>query len=120
MTAKLKSLVVASALLLALAGCSGGTPSASGTWGQSTTHGKPYLELMSGGKLAGSDGCNRLAGNWKQSGSTVTFGSLSSTRAFCQGVDTWLVHAESATVSGSTMTVLNDNKSKIGTLTKTK
>ena len=109
----------AAVLLVALSGCSA-APSASGTWGTPSVQGKPYLDLHTDGSVSGSDGCNRLTGSWKQSGATVTFGHLASTLIACQGVDTWLSQAGSATISGSTMTVLNESKKHIGSLTQNK
>ena len=104
--------------VVALAGCSSSAVSAAGTWGTPSSQGKPYLELKTGGALSGSDGCNRLTGTWTQSGDDVTFGHLASTLIACQGVDTWLSKAHSATIKGSTMRVLDDDKQDIGTLTK--
>ena len=51
----------------------------------------PQLQFLEGGRLAGSDGCNRLIGSYVLIGDTVTFGKLASSRMACaamQGRDT--------------------------------
>ena len=90
----------------------------SGVWGEPDTEGKPYLELGVDQSVAGSDGCNRLMGQWRPDGDTVSFGQLASSMMFCEGVDTWLSGAATATLSGSTMTVRNVAGDEIGTLTR--
>ena len=46
----------------------------------------------------------------------MEFGQLASTMMFCEGVDTWLSQAATATRQGATLTVLNDAGTPIGTL----
>lgn len=90
-----------------------------GIWGASPESGDAYLELADTGDLSGSDGCNRLIGGWIADGDTaVTFTELGSTRMACDGVDTWLSNATSATLDGKTMTVLDASGNDIGTLVK--
>ncbi|MEO8908514.1 MAG: META domain-containing protein [Microbacteriaceae bacterium] len=108
------------AVMVVLAACSAGAPAATGTWGDSSAAQTPYLTLKSDGSLGGSDGCNRLIGTWKQSDADITFGKLGSTMMACEGVDTWLSKAASATVAGSTLTVKDESNNKIGTLDKSK
>lgn len=119
-------LAAAAGAALLLAGCSGPASSApsetsqapniAGAWGDAAESGAPSLELAKDGTLTGTDGCNRLMGSWKQNGATLTFGDLASTRMACLDVDTWLSGARTATVSGSTMTVLGEDGAEIGTL----
>lgn len=107
---------VAGAILL-LAGCAG-TPSGQavvGEWG-STASGKPNLNIENDGTFSGSDGCNTLSGKGLIDGDEITFGPMASTLMACDDVDTWLSKAATGNVSGSTMTVLDDGGSTIGTL----
>ncbi|PJJ63626.1 META domain-containing protein [Compostimonas suwonensis] len=88
-----------------------------GTWGSVTAvAGEPVLVLSEDGSVSGSDGCNTLTGTWTSDGTTVTFGQLASTMMFCEGVDTWLVGASTATVEGDTLTVFDESAVQIGTL----
>jgi len=87
-----------------------------GVWGEAGIHGTPYLEFFDDHRLAGTDGCNRLIGGWTAKGDAVEFGQLASTMMFCEGVDTWLSQAATATRQGATLTVLNDAGTPIGTL----
>jgi len=113
------------ALGFGLAGCAPASPtgtgdtdastSAVGTWG-ADAQGEPSLTLSEDGKLSGTDGCNRLTGSWTQDGATVDFGEVASTMMFCEGVDTWLVDLDTATVDGSTLRILDAEGTEIGTL----
>lgn len=120
---RLRPTLAAGALLLAvgLSGCAGGgsgqAPSAEGTWG-SSAEGQPQLVLAADGTLSGTDGCNRLAGSWEQSGADVTFGQVASTLMACEGVDTWLSTLDSATIDGSTLHVKDQSGAEIGTLSR--
>ena len=106
------------ALALGLAGCSAGTESAdvTGTWGTPDAMGTPGLELNADQSVTGTDGCNRLVGTWSLNGDTIEFGTFASTLMACEGVDTWLSGASTATVDGSTMTVQDAGGDDIGTL----
>ncbi|MFP3466978.1 META domain-containing protein [Leifsonia sp. SIMBA_070] len=109
------ALLAATALLLA--GCAG-TPSGAaitGRWG-STSSGQPNLDIQNDGTFAGSDGCNQLNGQGQIDGDQITFGTIASTMMACEGVDTWLSKAATGTVKGSTMTVVDQGGSTIGTL----
>ncbi|MBC7443379.1 MAG: META domain-containing protein [Ramlibacter sp.] len=110
----------AAALALGLGGCAsvaGTSPSdVTGVWGSPDTQGKPGLKLKDDKSATGSDGCNRLIGTWSLKGDTVEFGTFASTLMACEGVDTWLSQARSATVAGSTMTVQDAQGAEIGTL----
>lgn len=48
----------------------------------------PYLELQPDGqRLSGSDGCNRLLGQYQQQGQQLSFGTVGSTRMACPDRD---------------------------------
>ncbi|WP_456824234.1 META domain-containing protein [Cellulomonas sp. P5_E12] len=125
-----RSFVLVAAVGVVLAGCtSSGSGDDSGTalsakdvtgeWSQPKSEPLVYLELIEAGTVSGSDGCNQLNGTWKIDGSTIEFGPFAATMMACDGVDTWLSGASSATVSGDVLTVLDDGGKKIGTLEKT-
>jgi heat shock protein HslJ len=147
-SARAALVVLAIAAAAALGGCSSGTPgetstptasvSASptpspstsessppdsqasvfvGAWGEDKV-GQPSLTIASDGAFNGTDGCNSLAGQGMINGDTFEFGSFASTLMACQEVDAWLAKADTATVSGDTMTVLDKSGTVIGTLTK--
>ena len=117
-------IVAASGLALAivaLAGCApaspSGGPSAVGTWGTDAPE-QPLLVLAADGSLSGTDGCNQLVGDWTQSGTTVDFGEVATTRMLCVNVDTWLAGLSIATVDGATLHILDADGAEIGTLTR--
>lgn len=118
------SLTAVAALAIALSGCasnpgSGGND-ATGSWGKVDVQSEPSLDLAEGGKLSGTDGCNRLMGTWTQDGDTVKFSELASTMMACEGVDTWLNKATGGTVNGSTLTLTDADAGTIGTLERDK
>ena len=45
------------------------------------------LQLLDGGRIAGSDGCNRLVGSYTLDGEKLSFGPLSGTRMACADHD---------------------------------
>ncbi len=119
---------LAGSLLLALtiSSCGAATGPA-GTWGNGyNTDKQPYLELAlvaekdasyeQAGFATGSDGCNRLSGQWFQAEGKLTFQQLGSTLMSCDGVDTWLSKAASATIDGDVMTVHDASGTSLGTL----
>lgn len=90
------------AILLALAGCkaerqqlgqalSGKPPvlagSLVGRWIVADLNGGGRIEAASlefaAGSIAGSSGCNRLSGSWRQEGAALAIGPLASTRMAC-------------------------------------
>ena len=105
-------------LALGLAGCSAGSAGAevTGTWGTPDATGTPGLELNADESVTGTDGCNRMVGTSSLNGDTVEFGTFASTLMACEGVDTWLSGASTATVDGATMTIQNAGGDEIGTL----
>ncbi|MCW4466522.1 META domain-containing protein [Glutamicibacter sp. MNS18] len=111
--------LVLSAVLISTAACSSSGPSGDvalpGIWG-SQDEGQPWLELSPDGTASGSDGCNRLMGEWTADGSEVTLAPVATTRMYCEGVDTWLSGIDRATVEGDTLRVFNQGDEEIGTL----
>jgi heat shock protein HslJ len=123
------------AAALALSGCAtggggslyGGAPTesaddeisagaAAGTWGDATDSAEPSLELDEDGTLTGTDGCNRLTGEWVENGVDLTFENVATTLMACPDADTWLSGLDTATIDGSTMTVFDESGKKLGTL----
>lgn len=101
---------------LALAGCtSSDQASATGTW-RATEPADAYLELVEDGTLSGTDGCNRLFGDWEKDGSTITFGAIGMTEMYCEGVNDWLSQMHTATITDATMTISNEAGDNIGEL----
>ena len=110
--------LAAVAFAAGLTGCSAGTGSGdvTGVWGTPDSTGTPGLELKADQSVTGTDGCNRLVGTWSLNGDTIEFGTFASTLMACEGVDTWLGQASTATVDGSVMTVQDSDGAEIGTL----
>lgn len=119
-------LALAGSLLLALTISSCGAASGPvGTWGEGyKVDKKPYLELSlaaeqntdQAGYLAGSDGCNRLSGQWMMASGELTFPQMGTTQMACDGVDSWLSAATGGTLKGNTLTITNAKGAVIGTL----
>lgn len=73
-------------------------PNPVGSWGTGA-EGAPFLSFAADGTLSGYDGCNEVSGGWTQDADgNITFGALSITAEVCDGVDTWLSKARSATI----------------------
>ena len=47
---------------------------------------EPHLVFQAGGRVSGSDGCNRFTGSYELKGDAITFGQLASTQMACVGV----------------------------------
>lgn len=119
---------LAGGLLLALTISSCGAATGPvGTWGNGyNTDKQPYFELSlaadkdasfdQAGFVTGSDGCNRLSGQWFLVEGELTFQQLGGTMMACEGVDTWLSNAAAATIDGDVMTVIDAKGAPIGTL----
>lgn len=119
---------LAGSLLLALTISSCGAATGPvGTWGDGYNTDKlPYLELSLGsdktekfdqaGFVSGSDGCNRINGQWFLVAGELSFSQLSSTQMACEDVDQWLTTAVRAEINGDAMTLLNDKGQPVGTL----
>ncbi|NUL43683.1 META domain-containing protein [Cellulosimicrobium funkei] len=88
-------------------------------WG-SGAPGQPWLGFEADGRLHGSDGCNRLMGEWTLTEDRVDFSRLVSTMMYCEGVDTWLNGAVSARLvqdaCGDRLEVLKAGGQVIGVL----
>lgn len=87
-----------------------------GVWGDPDAQNTPSLVFAEDGKVTGTDGCNRLMGSWTADGDTVEFAPLVSTRMACEGVDTWLSGGASGTWSDTSLVVLDESGTEIGTL----
>lgn len=113
-------------LALTLASCGAATGPV-GTWGEGyNTDKKPYVELSlaannqegfdQAGYITGSDGCNRLTGQWFLSKGELSFQQFGATQMHCEGVDTWLSGAAGAHLDGDVLTILDANGATLGTL----
>ena len=117
LTRRLLVAAAAATVAVALSGCGASAESAAtGVWGDPNAARMPSLELHEDRSLSGTDGCNRLVGTWKVSGDKIEFGPLASTLMACEGVDTWLGAATTATIDGSTMTLKDQGGKEIGTI----
>jgi heat shock protein HslJ len=137
-TVRIAAMALAIAATATLAGCSSGspaetsapTPAASpstsapdtvgafaGSWGDDEA-GKPSLTIASDGAFNGTDGCNSLAGTGKLDGDEFLFGAFTSTLMACEGVDSWLSLASTATLAEDILTVFKEDGTPIGTLDK--
>ena len=129
-TGTVSAVAAAAVLILGLAGCSSNSPadaddageaelaaSAEGTWvGEANGAEPPELTLAADGTFAGFDGCNNLTGEWETDDLFVEFDSVAVTQKACVGFTPWLSLLDSAKISGTTMTVLDDQDRTIGTL----
>lgn len=89
-----------------------------GVWGTPDAPGEPSLTFSDDGSFSGTDGCNRLAGEWTAEGSTIDLGEMITTLMACEDVDTWLSNAATAEVSSSKLTVLDRSGTEIGELAR--
>ena len=123
---------LAGSLLLALTISSCGSATGPvGTWGEGyNTDKEPYFELSLGadneenfdqaGFVMGSDGCNRLTGQWFLVDDELSFQQLSGTMMACDGVDTWLSKATGGNIAGDVMTVTDAAGKTLGVLERRK
>lgn len=86
-----------------------------GQWGGEEP-GQPSLVLWAGGRVSGSDGCNRLMGSWHAEGDGYLFSQMASTMMYCQGVDTWLSRLASAREADGQLIVCDAGGLEIGRL----
>lgn len=122
MTHRLRAALGAAALIaaaLTLSACSA-PASVVGTWGDTGAKDKPSLVFEENGEFHGTDGCNQVGGSWKADGSKIDLGAMRTTLMFCDGVDTWLAGAATATLKGDTLTVNDQGGAEIGTLNRAK
>lgn len=113
-------------LALTISSCGAATGPV-GTWGEGyNTDKQPYLELSLGsdktaeyeqaGFLTGSDGCNRITGQWFLVQGKLSFSQLSGTQMACEGVDPWLMKAAGGEIDGDVLTVMDSAGLPVGTL----
>lgn len=107
-------LAVAGSSLLLL-GCASGGDGVAGAWGEDAK-GEPRLVLADDGALTGTDGCNRLHGEWEEEGGTVRFGNVLSTAMACPDVDIWLVGLSTAKLDGDQLRIFDESGTEVGTL----
>ncbi|MBK0419691.1 META domain-containing protein [Leucobacter sp. CSA1] len=125
---------VAAGASLALTACSSGEgpDGPEGSWGRPDARELPSLEFEPAdaegaeraerGDYTGTDGCNRLGGEYTVEGDLIDLGMMRSTLIFCEGVDTWLSLARTARIepgSPATMTFYDENDEEIGSLERT-
>jgi heat shock protein HslJ len=130
---QLPFLALALGLVLSANTCSGpgnGTADAMsefshGKWSLATLHGKeaqlqadmqaPYIALDSAsGRLIGFGGCNRMAGEVKIHGDSISFPGLVSTRMYCEGRQELENGFMAALRSASTFTLRGDRLILLG------
>ena len=86
------------ALLVALAGQAGDSPSLAGpTWAAVELAGvpvpaepaaqQPTIQFVANGRVAGTDGCNRVSAPYVLKGQGIAFGPMIATRMACPGTD---------------------------------
>ncbi|GAA1765294.1 META domain-containing protein [Agromyces humatus] len=121
-TTLIRSLLATAAIgaALVLTGCAGDDgplerSTVATTWG-SEDEGQPHLTFAENGSVSGSDGCNRLAGNWTLTEGTITTDSLATTLMACDGVDTWLSGFATAVIDGDRLIVSGIDGEQIGEL----
>ena len=113
-------------LALTISSCGAATVPV-GTWGNGyNTDKQPYLELSLGadkspdfeqaGFISGSDGCNRITGQWFLVEGKLSFSQLSGTQMACEGVDQWLTKAAGGVINGDVLSIKDAAGLPIGTL----
>ncbi len=90
-----------------------------GEWG-STDASAPHVILTADGRLHGSDGCNRMLGQWQLAGGKVVFGPIATTRRFCQGVDTSLSRMRTARPSAQGLQFFDAEDHLLATLSRSR
>jgi len=76
------------------------------------------LTLSAGGQASGNDGCNSGGAPWELKDNQIHFGSFTSTKMFCEGVDSYLFDAQTAKVSkdGVTLKLFGEKAKPLGEL----
>lgn len=90
-----------------------------GTWGASAVEGEASLDLADDGAATGTDGCNRMVGEWRLGDDGVVFSSWATTRMSCPAVDPWLSLAVAARLEGDHLVFVDKDAVQLGTLTRT-
>lgn len=109
----------AAALAVSLSACSAAGSSVVGAWGHVGAAEEPSIEFTgteTEGEYSGTDGCNNIGGSYTVDGDEVDLGVMRATMMFCEGVDTWLSQAARATISGNTLTFIDQSGATVGTL----
>jgi heat shock protein HslJ len=126
----MQATALASSLALAAQGVSGPRPLAGTYWKAIELAGKPvpaqgssheaYLVLQEGGRVYGSDGCNRVAGTYRLKDTAVTFGEMAATRMACidaGGIDVAfrdaLTSARRLAVAGDRLELLDSSDKRV-------
>ncbi len=74
---------------------------------QGSSH-EAYLVLQEGGRVYGSDGCNRVAGTYQMKDTAVTFSEMAATRMACINAGDIDVAFRDALKSARRLTVAGD------------
>lgn len=84
----------------------------------------PYINLLEGDRISGYGGCNKIMGNVKIDGSSISFPGLGSSKMFCEKTQdlensfmTALRAANSYKLDGDKLTLLDKSK-ELATLVK--
>lgn len=96
-----------------------GADDVTGTWGSSVVEGEAYLDLAADGSATGSDGCNRMVGEWRRSAEGVAFSAWSTTRMSCPAVDPWLSLAVAGRLESDHLVLVDKDAQQLGTLART-
>lgn len=89
-----------------------------GSWGDTEDSRAPSLDFGPDGTYSGTDGCNGMAGNWRNDGGRVVLDPGPMTLRACPDLDTWLRDAASVEPSDGALTVYNADGVRIGELTR--
>ncbi|MEV8337536.1 META domain-containing protein [Leucobacter sp. NPDC077196] len=94
-----------------------------GTWTGDTSGdvsgGEPAeLTFVDDGTFSGTDGCNTLTGRWEADEVEIEFEDVALTQRACLDFTPWLSRLDTATLSGTTLTIFDDPGAEIGTLTR--
>ncbi|CEA09432.1 META domain protein [Arthrobacter saudimassiliensis] len=89
-----------------------------GGWGNLEDSSAPSLEFGPDGTYSGTDGCNGMAGNWREDGGRVILDPGPMTLKGCPDIDTWLRDAASVEPADDVLAVFNAEGLRIGELTR--
>ncbi len=93
------------------------TGTAVGSWGNAKATTEPSLEFTQDGEYSGTDGCNRVHGSYTEKpDGTVDLGAMLSTMMACEGVDTWLIQAQTGEIKNDVLTLRDEGGKQIGEL----
>lgn len=89
-----------------------------GIWGNPDAEREPSLNLAADGRVTGTDGCNRLMGQWTFEDGKVVLSELAMTLMACPDVDQWLGSAATAVPADGTLRVYDGAGTEIGSLAR--